>query len=319
MKKEITFVAGLLLFLSLVSFASAGCSSKPDQIIMQLSASSNAHGALWNQSYTPNICYNDIFKPDYSGTGPHECTTSDVLLYLYDNNNSHAAWPGSSAYTIKVCHKGLTDCGIGSCLQRDKDVTKCREIAYISGTGAIINNSHLWPRTYVGLDYLPISCDCVGDCERNDKIYLRCGDFDGDVDGCKDPDANEIAKIDPGCGATEKNLCHCSWNNTAHVCTLSETIFIIDPLSGDECSYNNVKTGTDATECSGGSKIVEYTCTQTSLTPGCPSGPGCESISATVSCGGTEASLPFFGSWQIISSLISITLVYALLGRKRLL
>lgn len=312
MKKEIIFVAGLLLFLSLVSFASLVGATvgvcDDNQVIMRLYSSSNSHGALWNETnYNTKICWTDFFSPSYSGSSPHECNSNDVILKLYAVNNSHAADKYSSTYPISLCYKGLSGCEIATSQPNGK-----KAIVYLSGA----TNAHLSRNS--ALSYSAIYCKYP---EEYTPIAPHvgptgCYDFTFEND-CNS--AGDIAQSDPFCHANNGELCTCVWNGTkcAVQWTASGTWTSGSGFVG-ACDYTCIVSGSEATECSGGSQIIS---TLATLSPtGCSAPTGaCQDSSATVSCGEIEASLPFFGSWQIISSLISIALVYALLGRKRLL
>jgi len=322
MKREAVFIAGLFLFFSLVSFASAlGCSGTLNQSIMKIPQTDNAHGALWNQSGI-NICYSDLFSPSYTGQNLHDgCTDPDdgLLLKLYSKNNSHASYPtfALDSYNISVCYKGLEDCRIGSC---DPDDNKCRTIVYISNkTNAHISSWSFIPASDRG--YLPISCDCVGNCNKKDFIVgsTMCYEFSENEENCEIDGTDLAAKTDPRCvgGA----LCECVWNVSAATdCSFQLT------MPGEEvgCDYICTYSESEATECSGSSKVIRTLATTTKTTS-CingllPEGFVCQSGSATIACGDLEeASLPFFGAWQFIISLVSIAFIYALIGRKRLI
>jgi hypothetical protein len=109
MKRGLKFavlVLGIfILFMSMIAGISAACSSS-DQIIMKLYSSSNSHGALWNQSYPYEICYNDIFG--VPGSGIHTCSGTNNVLWLYQINNSHASDINANGYNIPVCYGDLT-------------------------------------------------------------------------------------------------------------------------------------------------------------------------------------------------------------------
>lgn len=90
-----------------------------------------------------------------------------------------------------------------------------------------------------------------------------------------------------------------------------------------DCTFMCSVSISEITACTGNSQIIKTTATTTS--PNCLSTLApveflnkCKDGSEVAFCGNTEASLPFFGIWQLIASLVSIAFVYALLGRKRL-
>lgn len=104
MKRGLVFgiILGVLLIINL-TIISAACAS-PDQTIMKLYSATNAHGALWNQSYTYDVCY--------SGTAPanpHNCKAgnTNAVLWLNSINNSHASTAQITGYNIPVCYGDL--------------------------------------------------------------------------------------------------------------------------------------------------------------------------------------------------------------------
>jgi len=106
MKKGIVIVLVFVLFVCF-SVVSAG-SCYDNQTIMKLYSSTNSHGALWDGgggTYSYDICYNEIFGPQYTGFDPHSCTGTNYVLSLYQTTNSHADNGGS--YTNDVCYGDL--------------------------------------------------------------------------------------------------------------------------------------------------------------------------------------------------------------------
>jgi len=97
------------VFLLSVNFASsASCSIKtscaPDNTVMKLSASTNAHGALWNQgSYGSYVCC------DFTGT--HNCTGNNKIIGLSATTNAHAEIKSGTSYNnpdYRVCFGDLS-------------------------------------------------------------------------------------------------------------------------------------------------------------------------------------------------------------------
>ncbi len=97
------FVA-FMFSLNLVSSANS-CISQ-DQIILRLSADTNAHGELFNGagSYTTEICYNDIFG--VNGNGNRVCSGANGVLRLSASTNAHAEGP-SGSYSMQICYGDL--------------------------------------------------------------------------------------------------------------------------------------------------------------------------------------------------------------------
>jgi len=93
-----------------------------DQTILLLSNSTNAHGALWNDTnYLVKIQYNTIFGTNYTEANPHACTGSNTVLKLSSNTNAHAAGPTDTNYNTNVCYGNLV-CTLrsGSCQGTEK-------------------------------------------------------------------------------------------------------------------------------------------------------------------------------------------------------
>jgi len=88
---------------------------------MNLSSSTNAHGATYNSiipGYSVGVCYDDIFGSTYSSTSdPHACTGTNRILRLSSNSNAHAQIPTSTGYNTDVCYGNLICRSInsGSC------------------------------------------------------------------------------------------------------------------------------------------------------------------------------------------------------------
>ena len=89
------------------------------QIMMRLSDTSNAHGALWNNlDYEETVCYSDLFNVEYNLPNPHLCDTGhepypaeglNGILRLSDSGNAHAQIIRSSSlnYNFPVCYGDL--------------------------------------------------------------------------------------------------------------------------------------------------------------------------------------------------------------------
>lgn len=139
------FLSTLLLSLAVVSAACAN----PQQLILRLSASSNAHGQVPGQSpqYGVDVCYNDLFGITYSGANPQTCTGSNTVLRLSASTNAHATSPTNSAYGNSVCYGDLI-CSMrtGSCSAGE------HEIVALSAT----TNAHL--ETATNNQYTNVIC-----------------------------------------------------------------------------------------------------------------------------------------------------------------
>ncbi|GEM_PF-2403853 len=109
-------------------------------IIMKLSSSDNAHGALWNDGvYTEEILYSSIFGGVYSGdlTTVHDCIVGNEVVGISGLTNAHAEDPSLDNYANNVCYGDLVceaDSSFGdSCFNGGEIVVRL----------ASVTNSHL--------------------------------------------------------------------------------------------------------------------------------------------------------------------------------
>jgi hypothetical protein len=132
MKKELKLlVLSLVISIFLISFVNAQCAD--NDRIMRLSPSipvGNSHGALWDQAYTEEICYNDIFGSAYGGPNFHPAACSDPVLWLSAPTNSHASTIQTAIYDTPVCYGDL-NCYVtaGVCLPGFQCVVKLSDIS----------------------------------------------------------------------------------------------------------------------------------------------------------------------------------------------
>jgi len=129
----------LLVGIFMVGVVSAGNCDK-SQIIMKLSSSTNAHGALWNDtelsSYYYHICYDEIFGGPYGGSNPHKCADdgSNKVLSLFNETNAHASILDDDInYAVDVCYGNLV------CEDREN----CEDDEEIVARMYYENNSHI--------------------------------------------------------------------------------------------------------------------------------------------------------------------------------
>ena len=112
----IIFVLGLFLILNgnlvssvcYIETSAATCTGNDHYIIMGLSDSTNAHGALKDQGTFPNVLCCDF------GVGDATCTTDNKILGLSSSTNAHAEKPELSNYENSVCYDSLINCGFVS-------------------------------------------------------------------------------------------------------------------------------------------------------------------------------------------------------------
>jgi hypothetical protein len=92
-------------------------SCAPEDIILKLSDSTNAHGAIWSANYDVEVCYSDLFGSLYSGTNPRTCESADanIVLRLSGNSNAHAEVSTLANYNTKICYGDLRCTARDSC------------------------------------------------------------------------------------------------------------------------------------------------------------------------------------------------------------
>ena len=89
---------------------------------MRLLDRTNSHGALWNDiNYEYEICYNDIFGSDYSGSS-HPLTCVNPVVYLLSATNAHASATEQEIYNTQVCFGDLSCKVANSCTEEEKCV-----------------------------------------------------------------------------------------------------------------------------------------------------------------------------------------------------
>ncbi len=105
---------GIILFLLNIGFvssicyietSSATCTNNGNNIVMRLSASTNAHGELAGQgNYNNVLCCEE-------GSGDTTCIANNEILGLASVTNAHAERPELTSYVNNVCYDGLANCG----------------------------------------------------------------------------------------------------------------------------------------------------------------------------------------------------------------
>jgi hypothetical protein len=188
MRKEVGLVFVFILFgFSLV--AAASCSDG-SQIIMKLYDVSNSHVSAWDESpsYTEEICYDDIFGFEYSGSDPHDCTGENEVLFLHDSSNSHASEVSDANYDYDVCYGALSwDYESGaddSCSNEGKVVV--RMSATTNAHVAVASDGDYLIKvccSTASLYWANINGDEITDADIGDTVYLvgrgiLSGDFE---------------------------------------------------------------------------------------------------------------------------------------------
>lgn len=111
MKRGEVLLVVSLMFIFLISGSLVGAVCEENDRIMNISAATNAHGALWDKGYDYDICCSNIFgvgSKECSTATPHPATCSNPVLWLYSETNSHASTQEVSDYDIPVCYGDLS-------------------------------------------------------------------------------------------------------------------------------------------------------------------------------------------------------------------
>lgn len=297
---------GIILAVVLISASavSAAVCENDDQIIMRLSSTNNAHGALWDQTYETKICYDKFWDAFSGATHPHDYSPGDTLLNLYSPTNSHAATSASLDYDYPVYHKGLRNCTVWqgeTCTKSNK-----KAIVYLSA----LSNAHL--STTYSDGFYSICCSNWIETPSPTPAPVNCIEYRSESE-CNS-DQGVAAQI----GCPSGKYCFCEWNPDTHQClqvygietgssdggcAVQKCVFTPIDYESAVCKENNYKTiGVDA-------KIV--------VSPGCTAIEDLTCIPhvSESPCGLVGLDLPFFGAWQFGASVIGIFLVYLVLRK----
>jgi hypothetical protein len=299
MRGSICLGAIFFVFLcSVGAVGAAGCANN-DQIIMRLSSSENAHGAIWDQAYGVKICYDDFFGV-FERMNAHGCSDESTALKLYTATNSHAASAASQNYQINICHRGLKNCTI----RQGEGCTSSgeRAIVYLSSS----TNAHL-SRSYLP-GFYAVCCENASAPNHPPEINY-CADY------TSLPTCNADAYGVSANGCPSGKVCHCAWNATGNICIQTYNNHI------DGCSYKcSLKANYAGAACNEqGFRQVNIEATRYVISGNCDSNvdSGCQSRQVSVPCGLTEVELPFFGLWQAAVSFLCITIVYLFCCRRK--
>lgn len=204
MKKEVYAIVFVIIFFATYAYLNilgsdtiylseeAFCGGKPEQVILFLSAATNAHGeAVGQTNYGTPLCYSEIFgKPYDTLKDPsfRKCKpdTSNLFLRLSSLTNAHAETPQNSNYDVEICYGDLRSCTArqGSCLENEGE----RAVVRLSS----LTNAHLERGSLT--NYANVVCCKVQQVAPpipvQDKACNNGKDDDGD---------GKIDLADPGC------------------------------------------------------------------------------------------------------------------------
>ena len=108
MKKSLITILSLVLLANFTLVMAAN-----EDVIMRLSAQTNAHAGNASSSYTTIVNYTKLFEQTFvlpnSEDSPHRCSSGNVnnIVNLYATTNSHASNKSDSTYTVPVCYGNL--------------------------------------------------------------------------------------------------------------------------------------------------------------------------------------------------------------------
>ena len=176
----------LFLFIFLIGFISAeSCSittsCNPDNTVMKLSSSTNAHGELWNETnYDYYLCC------DFART--HTCSGTNKVLGLSSSTNAHAEVPSQNNYATSVCYGNL------ECTSRENN---CNPAEITMSSLSDETNAHIG-----NADNYDLKICCAGICEEG-KIYYRGNCVDKAVLYWADSVGNYITEKDVALGTTQ--------------------------------------------------------------------------------------------------------------------
>src|SRR3989344_3386121 len=115
-KSETLIAVGILIVFLAVNILAINPQFSPpncgdNQIIMRLSNTTNAHGALWNDNkYNIQVCFSNIFGFNYvpdANENPHACNTNNSVLNLTNISNSHAGKRDENNFETQICYGNL--------------------------------------------------------------------------------------------------------------------------------------------------------------------------------------------------------------------
>jgi len=159
-------------------------SCSDSQRIMKLFSSMNSHGELWNGTvYDIDVCYNEIFGENYTGSNPHACNGTNKLVGLFADTNSHGEISNLSNYIYNVCYGDLECSAKTECNYDEKLI-----VGLYSYT-----NSHLG--AYSGTSNTSTDRIVVTQTSSSDKASAYCpaGYFlAGSGFKCKDGDPEDV-------------------------------------------------------------------------------------------------------------------------------
>ena len=192
MSKKILILLGflfLILFLGNISavdmcwFAenSGDCELNGYKVVMSLSDSTNAHGALAGQgSFAGVLCCN-------FGQGDTTCAADNKILGLSSSTNAHAEAPDiTPTYTDGVCYDSLKDCRETT---ENCGVDEIPVLYLSSGLAQLYTNAHIEEAGLTSQNYDSKICCVVDKPELCDLTSAEWGDEDGDVLAGTDVDA----------------------------------------------------------------------------------------------------------------------------------
>jgi cysteine-rich repeat protein len=161
-KRWAVFILTLVLFTTIAT-AATSCTSTND-IILTLSATTNAHAELYSESfYDEEICFSTFFPLPIPTRA--NCDGTNTILKLSATTNAHAEGPTQTNYGTNVCYGGGLACAVkSSCLTNETEILK------LSAT----TNAHLEISTQSNYNSL-LCCAIGGVTDSNPYWYNSSG------------------------------------------------------------------------------------------------------------------------------------------------
>jgi hypothetical protein len=288
MNKRASFAVAVLMFVLFAGTASAFCGANgndDNQVIMRLTGTDNAHGALWgNAAYATKLCYDQFFTQAYGGNLPHECISSDRLLSLYFPANSHASFD-DNMLSNKVCHKGLAECEIKENIGPNSCPAGKAAIVHLSGR----TNAHLSALPNSDYPYVVCCKGTTGVVRPPSLVPKACKDYSDEnyadyygKEKCNSDSqwANVFVQGNEIC-PTGNNDCFCKWNYATSKCSVA-----YDDDVNSACTFTCLLDKTEGACNSDNEKEISFKASIINLNPaGCtPNAEDCKDSTSTISC-----------------------------------
>ena len=163
--------------------------SDNSQIILRLNGVNDAVAEAWNGpgNYQFEICYDEIFRVEYTNANPHNCVSGNLpankvvgLLYTAGNTGGLAEIPSLNTYTAKICYGDLECTNRNSCNADEREV-----VSLSANTDAHLANDGSYPikiccksasasqSTITEADWTNMVNEEIATADLNDRVKLK--------------------------------------------------------------------------------------------------------------------------------------------------